>query len=77
MSLGLGKLRRHDARMTTMQPTIPDVQARREIGVRAMMGEKQVLKVYRAPERCRPSVVARVARAADELGLPPPRREAA
>jgi hypothetical protein len=38
-----------------------------------MMPERQVLRVYRTPERCRPSILARVQRAAVELGVTIPR----
>lgn len=51
---------------------IPDVQKRREIAAEAMMSERQVFKVYRDPTRCRPSVVARVVRAAEMYDYPVP-----
>ena len=56
--------------MTT--PQMPGPQERRQIAARAMMPERQVLKVYQHPDRCRPSVIARVEHAAAELGLPVP-----
>ena len=55
-----------------MTPPIPDPPSRRQIAALAMMPERQVLRVYRDPKRCRPSVVARVVKAAGELGLPAP-----
>lgn len=54
------------------RPVMPGPQERRQIAARAMMPERQVLRVYRDPSRCQPSVVARVQRAAAELGLPAP-----
>lgn len=55
-----------------MTTPMPDAPSRRQIAALAMMPERQVLRVYRDPRKCRPSVVARVVRAAAELGLPPP-----
>jgi len=52
--------------------TIPTPQQRREIAACAIMPERQVLRVYRAPERAKPSTLARVDRAAIELGISPP-----
>ena len=55
---------------------MPDPQARREIAARAFMPETQVRRVYLAPRTCKPSTVARVRRAATDLGyLPPPTQE--
>ena len=49
--------------------TIPTVQERRQIAALAYTSERQVLKVYRTPGKCRPSVVARICDAANKLGI--------
>lgn len=45
---------------------------RREIAARAICPERTVRNVYENPFGHRPSTVARITRAALELGLPPP-----
>jgi DNA-binding LacI/PurR family transcriptional regulator len=52
-------------------------QERRELAAKAMMDERVVARAYVDPSRVRPTTIARLERAAAELGLPPPRREAA
>jgi DNA-binding LacI/PurR family transcriptional regulator len=58
-----------------MAHTLPSPQARREIAARALMPERTVLGVYQDPPRHKPSTIARVTRAAVELGHPVPRVE--
>lgn len=51
---------------------LPTPQIRREIAARALMPERTVLGVYRNPSSHKPSTVARVVRAAMEIGAPEP-----
>ncbi|HWA76567.1 MAG TPA: hypothetical protein VG937_29735 [Polyangiaceae bacterium] len=51
---------------------LPTPQQRRQIAARAIMPERQVLRVYREPGRAKPSTVTRVQSAADDLGIPGP-----
>jgi len=51
---------------------LPTPQQRREIAARALMPERTVLRVYRQPDKSKPSTLARVVRAAVELGVRAP-----
>jgi hypothetical protein len=51
--------------------TLTPVDRRRIAGV-SLVHERHVKKVYATPERCKPSTIERVRRAAVELGLPVP-----
>jgi hypothetical protein len=53
--------------MVTLNP----IERRRIAGV-SLVHERYVKKVYLSPEKCRPSTIERVRRAAVELGLPVP-----
>jgi hypothetical protein len=50
----------------------PTPQERRELAAAAMMDERIVQKAYATPERVRASTLARLTRAALEVGLPVP-----
>lgn len=52
--------------------TVPNAARRREIAALAMMPERGVLRVYRQPDKVRPSTLERVRRAALELHIEPP-----
>ena len=47
-------------------------QQRRELAARAIVPEKTVKRAYQHPERSRNATLARLTKAAGELGLPPP-----
>src|SRR5688500_15817482 len=63
---------RHLAGVNPTNSSIPSAPDRRRIAALATMPERQVLRVYRNPSGCRPSILDRVERAAEQLGLSPP-----
>lgn len=61
--------------MMLRQVSLPSLHTIRTIGVRALADPRTVARAYRDPDRVRPTLYERVAKAALEVGapLPPPR----
>lgn len=54
---------------------VPDAQRLRELCAAAFCCERTARRAYRAPDKVRPSSLARIVKAARRLGIAPPRGE--